>query len=178
MCTFYISRLYIHVMENTPTSPHPPHPPHQAGKQGTSGRPCGWSVVPTGASLSCFTVAWRFIVHIWVWLKIVDTPNRWFPTRYDHSYGSFGTLILSRCHIGGCNYGKPMRKIWKIYGKLLTVKLASLGLVVSGICISHAVHFAQAITICRPWWPRGRFQVKTEAQRLFSPAVHSGSGAS
>ena len=53
------------------------------------------------------------------------------------------------------------------------MKLASLGLVVSGICISLAVHFAQVVTICRPWWPRGRFQVKTEAQRLFSPAVHN-----
>ena len=36
---------------------------------------------------------------IWIWLKIIDTPNRWFPTKYDHSCGSFGTLILSHCHI-------------------------------------------------------------------------------
>ena len=36
---------------------------------------------------------------IWVWLKIIDTPNRWFPTEYNHSCGSFGTLILSHCHI-------------------------------------------------------------------------------
>ena len=36
---------------------------------------------------------------MWIWLKIIDTPNRWFPTKYDHSCGSFGTLILSHCHI-------------------------------------------------------------------------------
>ena len=35
----------------------------------------------------------------WVWLKIIDTSNRWFPTKYDHSCGSFGTLILSHCQI-------------------------------------------------------------------------------
>ena len=39
---------------------------------------------------------------IWIWLKIIDTPNRWFPTKYNHSCGSFGTLILSHCHIPNC----------------------------------------------------------------------------
>ena len=41
----------------------------------------------------------------WVWLKIIDTPNRWFPTKYDHSCGSFGTLILSHCQlISRCSF--------------------------------------------------------------------------
>ena len=35
----------------------------------------------------------------WIWLKIIDTPNRWFPTKYDHSCGSFGTIILSHCQV-------------------------------------------------------------------------------
>ena len=38
-------------------------------------------------------------IIIWVWLKIIETPNRWFPIEYDHSCGSFGILILSHCHI-------------------------------------------------------------------------------
>ena len=28
---------------------------------------------------------------MWIWLKIIDTPSRWFPTK--------GTLILSHCHV-------------------------------------------------------------------------------
>ena len=32
---------------------------------------------------------------ILIWLKNIDTPNSWFPTKYNHSCGSFGTLILS-----------------------------------------------------------------------------------
>ena len=39
------------------------------------------------------------IRHRWIWLKIIDTPNRWFPTKYDHSCGSFGTIILSHCQV-------------------------------------------------------------------------------
>ena len=41
----------------------------------------------------------RWIGLIWIWLKNIDTPNRWFPTKYDHSFVSLGTLILSHCHI-------------------------------------------------------------------------------
>ena len=39
------------------------------------------------------------IEEYWVWLKIIDSPNRWFPTKYDHPCGSFGTLILSHCQL-------------------------------------------------------------------------------
>ena len=41
-------------------------------------------------------------IHMGIWLKIID-PNRWCPTKYDHSnlghLDSFGTLILSHCHM-------------------------------------------------------------------------------
>ena len=40
-----------------------------------------------------------WICNLWIWLKIIDTPNRWFPTKYNHSCGSFGTLILIHCQI-------------------------------------------------------------------------------
>ena len=36
---------------------------------------------------------------IWIWLKIIHTLNRWFPTKYHHSCGLFGILILSHCHL-------------------------------------------------------------------------------
>ena len=47
-------------------------------------------------------------VHRWVWLKIIDTPNRWFPTKYDHSNLGHGWYPkpLSHCH----------RKIWNSTG--------------------------------------------------------------
>ena len=34
-----------------------------------------------------------FVLINWIWLQIFDTPNRWFPTKYDHSFGSLGTLM-------------------------------------------------------------------------------------
>ena len=43
-------------------------------------------------------------VDQWIWLKIIDTPNRWFPTQYHHFFGgSFGRPILSHCHV--CDLG-------------------------------------------------------------------------
>ena len=48
---FYISPLYIYVAENTNVATSAA-PTIAVPNQGTSGRPCGWSVVPADASLS------------------------------------------------------------------------------------------------------------------------------
>ena len=41
-----------------------------------------------------------FALINWIWLQTIDTPIRWFPTKYNHSFGSLGTLILSHCQLG------------------------------------------------------------------------------
>ena len=68
----------------------------------------------------------NMVRYIRVWLKVIDTPNRWFPTKYNNSCGSFGTPILSHCHM--------TLRFMDVYGRYLDLGPSSDKLLPHQLC--------------------------------------------